>query len=52
MVITPGKLLVLIACIIFSVAFALLALANPGPKVWPELIALGLAFFAGSFIAP
>jgi hypothetical protein len=52
MTLTVSKVLILVAVILFAVAFALLALANPGPKVWPELIALGLAFGFAGFLVP
>ena len=49
---TVSKLLALVAVVLFAVAFALLVLADPGPKVWPELTALGLAFGFASFLVP
>ncbi len=52
MVFTASKVLILIAVILFAVAFALLLLADPNPKLWPELVSLGLAFGFAGFLVP
>lgn len=49
---TASRLLILIATIIFGVAFGLVLLGNPEPKILWELLFLGSAFFAGGHVLP
>lgn len=52
MVLTIGKVLILIAVIIFGVGFGVIMFGQPGAKFFFEDILLGLAFFAAGFIFP
>lgn len=48
-----GRILILLGVICFAVAFAVVALVPAPPaKLWPELVALGLAFGFGGFLVP
>ena len=52
MVLTVSKVLVLIACILAVVAFVVVMVDATNTKLWPECIALSLAFGWGSFLVP
>ena len=52
MTITTHSLLILVAVIIFAVAFGLLVLGNPDGKLLWELLFIGSAFFAGGHVLP
>lgn len=49
---TGSRPLILIAVIIFGVAFGLLLLGNSEQKILWELLFLGSAFFAGWHVLP
>ncbi len=51
-VLTVSKVLVLIACILAVVAFVVVMVDASNLKLWPECIALSLAFGWASFLVP
>ncbi len=52
MVLTASKILLLIAVIMAVVAFVVVAFGVTNPKLYPETIALSLAFGWASFLVP
>jgi hypothetical protein len=52
MVFTASKILVLIACILAVVAFVVVMVDASNAKLWPETMALSLAFGWASFLVP
>ena len=53
MTLTANKVLFLLAVICFAVAFAILLLTDPvKPKLWEELVSIGLAFGFAGFLVP
>ncbi len=52
MTFSTHALLMLVAVIIYAVAFGLLLLGDPKAKVITEMLFLGLAFHAGGHVLP